>query len=497
MSINKLIFSLILISIVVTKNPIVYEISIRPWLYELSIKYGRSITKLEDIPEEEIDFIADMGVDAVYIMGIWKLGEYGLNYDKTLDYDYVLPDWQEEDIIGSPFAITEYVCNPELGTDKDIQVLRWKFNIRQVKLYLDFVPNHSAIDGVKTSTDEDMYIMAPPGKENLTNRYAENGLAYGADYAHFAWVDVNQWNYFEPKTITYMMNNLEKVLTYSDGVVCTRAYLEINDVFEKTWEDELTYFNYTKPEEEFWTIAINNARKNFKTAVFIAEAYTDTHKEKLLELGFDYVLDADLRSKLLYSANDVNTYIQQGSIIPWEKTAHFIENHDTERFVSSVDGDYEKAKAAGTIAASVGGMVFMNHGQWYGRKYKLDIHLRRAAGEDNNNDMLSYYKQLLPILTNTAFKSPQYNYVETDNSDFVAYIREDESTDNHLLVVVNYSDTAKCGNVPIYNIKGLKYCLLYEPFSDEEYVRNVELIKKNGLQVCLKPWETQIFKYNY
>ena len=69
MSINKLIFSLILISIVVTKNPIVYEISIRPWLYELSIKYGRSITKLEDIPEEEIDFIADMGVDAVYIMG--------------------------------------------------------------------------------------------------------------------------------------------------------------------------------------------------------------------------------------------------------------------------------------------------------------------------------------------------------------------------------------------------------------------------------------------
>ena len=492
---NKFIFSLILLSIVITKNPIVYEISIRPWLYELTIKYGRSITKLADIPTEELDFLADSGIDAIYLMGIWSLGEMGLNFDKSRDYSYVLPDWQEEDIIGSPFAITEYVCNPELGTDDDIQHFRWRINIRRIKLYLDFIPNHSAMDANQTTTDPDMYIRAPKGREDISSRYAPNGLAYGADDSHFAWEDVNQWNYFEPKTIDYMMDNLAKVLTYSDGVVCTQAYLQINDVFENTWKEELEYYNYTKPDDEFWTFAINSAKEKFKNAVFIAEAYKLPHKNKLLELGFNYVIDEELRDKLIYSASDINNYINDKDSELWAKTVHFIENHDTEEFVQLVDGDYEKAKAAGIISATVGGMVFMNHGQWYGRKYKLDIHLRRAYGEEINYNVLNYYKKFLPILNNPAFKGQNYNFVETDNEDFVAYIREEG--DNHFLVVVNYSDTAKCGNVPIYNIKGYKYSLLYEAFSDEEYVRNAEQIKSKGLQVCLKPWETQIFQYNY
>ena len=98
-------------------------------------------------------------------------------------------------------------------------------------------------------------------------------------------------------------------------------------------------------------------------------------------------------------------------------------------------------------------------------------------------------------MQNPAFKGLEYNYVQAENNDFISYIREDG--DNHFLVVVNYSDTSKCGYVPIYNVKGLKYCLLYETFSDEEYVRNVEILRQKGLQVCLKPWETQIFQYNY
>ena len=32
----------------------------------------------------------------------------------------VLPDWNEDDVIGSPFAITEYTCNPDIGTNEDL-----------------------------------------------------------------------------------------------------------------------------------------------------------------------------------------------------------------------------------------------------------------------------------------------------------------------------------------------------------------------------------------
>lgn len=51
-------------------NPTIYEISLRPWLYELTNKYGKSISKLNDIPMEEFQALKDKGVDYVWLMGI-------------------------------------------------------------------------------------------------------------------------------------------------------------------------------------------------------------------------------------------------------------------------------------------------------------------------------------------------------------------------------------------------------------------------------------------
>ena len=59
---------LFLITIFMTAHaayPILYEISTRPWLYELSQKYGKSITTLKGIPLEEFDTIKAPYMDAV------------------------------------------------------------------------------------------------------------------------------------------------------------------------------------------------------------------------------------------------------------------------------------------------------------------------------------------------------------------------------------------------------------------------------------------------
>ena len=58
-------------TISVPKNPIIYEISLRPWLYELSKKYNKPIKLLNDIPVEEFDHLKAIGVDYVWLMGIF------------------------------------------------------------------------------------------------------------------------------------------------------------------------------------------------------------------------------------------------------------------------------------------------------------------------------------------------------------------------------------------------------------------------------------------
>ncbi len=78
--------------------------------------------------------------------------------------------------------------------------------------------------------------------------------------------------------------------------------------------------------------------------------------------------------------------------------------------------------------------------------------------------------------------------------DFVSYIKEEG--DNHFLVVVNYSDNKGCAKVPIYNIKGYRYCLLYDALNSHEFAKEIKDVK-NGMEVCLEAWESKIFKYNY
>ena len=146
------------------KHPILYEISTRPWLYELSKKYQKSITKLKDIPLEEFDNLRENGIDIVWMMGVWKLGQYGLKFDRELEFFDILPDCTKEDKIGCPYSIVEYNCNPEIGTNEDLIWLKKELNSRNLKLMLDFVPNHSAHDA-PTSKNPKLYIRAPEGKK--------------------------------------------------------------------------------------------------------------------------------------------------------------------------------------------------------------------------------------------------------------------------------------------------------------------------------------------
>ena len=64
-------------------HPTVLEISTRPWLYKLSQQYGRAIVSLRDIPMEEFQKIRQRGIDMVWMMGVWRLGDYGVQHDRT------------------------------------------------------------------------------------------------------------------------------------------------------------------------------------------------------------------------------------------------------------------------------------------------------------------------------------------------------------------------------------------------------------------------------
>ena len=314
--IKYLIFFTLLLFIE-NKHPILYEISTRPWLYELSKKYKKEITKIKDIPLSEFDYLKENGIEIVWMMGVWKLGKYGLEYDQKMNYSNVLPDWTKDDVIGSPFAITEYVCNPDIGTNDDLIWLREQLNSRNLKLMLDFVPNHSAIDA-PTASNPKYYIRAPEGKKD-PDKYTDSGIAFGR-YNHDSdpWKDVIQWNYWENETRELMKNNLMTVLSFADGVRCDVASLMLNDAFQETWKEELEYWGYKRPENEFWEYAFNEVKSKYPNAILLAEVYGDQEIESLYKLGFTYTYDKELLDTLMGTAFDVKEYISKKTLEYWE-----------------------------------------------------------------------------------------------------------------------------------------------------------------------------------
>jgi len=68
-----------------------------------------------------------------------------------------------------------------VGTDADILAIKKRLNSLGLKLILDFVPNHSAVDSPIVSSNIEYYVRAPKGTPTPydSSEYLPNGIAYG------------------------------------------------------------------------------------------------------------------------------------------------------------------------------------------------------------------------------------------------------------------------------------------------------------------------------
>ena len=283
------------------KYPSLYQINTRVWLNELSRALKRKAT-LDDIPDPELDRLAENGFDWIWLLSVWTTGNLGRqvslhNPEWRLDFQKTLPDLNDDDIGGSGFAIADYTVSPELGGEGALIRFRTRLMDRGLKLMLDFVPNHMGPDHHWVEEHPDYFVRgtesdlekSPQNYTRFKNSRGDLILAYGRDPYFSGWPDTVQLDYSNPATAEAMTNELIRISGKCDGVRCDMAMLVLPDVFERTWG---------KKAQTFWPLAIAAVRDKVPDFCFMAEVYWDM-EWTMQQLGFDYAYDKRLYDRLV------------------------------------------------------------------------------------------------------------------------------------------------------------------------------------------------------
>jgi hypothetical protein len=484
-----------------SRHPSLYQINSRVWLTELSRKLGRRAT-LDDIPDAELDHLAELGFDWIWFLSVWQTGPAGQRISRSnpewrREFQETLPDLCEEDIPGSGFAITGYSVHSSLGGDAALARLRKRLRKRGLRLLLDFVPNHTGLDHPWVEEHPEYYI---PGTElelarapqNYTWAKRKQGdllLAHGRDPYFPGWPDTLQLNYGNPATQEAMIGELRRIAGQCDGVRCDMAMLVLPEVFERTWG---------MPSQPFWARATESVRKEVPDFCFMAEVYWDL-EWTLQQQGFDYTYDKRLYDRLREGhARPVREHLYAG-LDYQSKMARFLENHDEPRAAAAFSPGMHEAAAAITFLSP--GLRFFHQGQFEGGKKRISPHLGRGPCEPIDPKIQQFYERLLAVLREPVVRNGQWQLLECVPAwegnwtwdCFVAFAWQGAAGER-LVVAVNYAaNQSQCYvRLPLEGLVGSRW-RLQDRLGPAVYERDGDDLQSHGLFLDMSPWQVAAF----
>jgi hypothetical protein len=486
----------------VRPNPSLYQINTRVMLEDLSLLLGRRAT-LDDIPEKELDRVSTCGFDWVWLLGVWQTGAAGRkasleNVEWRREFKELLPDFSDEDVCGSCFAIRSYTVHTDFGGNSALERLRRRLHARGMRLLLDLVPNHTAPDHPWVEQHPEYYVRGTEEQlarepHNYTRLDTPDGpvvLAYGRDPYFAGWPDTLQLNYPSPQLQEAMKSELERIAMVCDGVRCDMAMLILPDVFERTWG--------LRPDS-FWPHAIERVRAIHPGFLFMAEVYRDL-EWTLQQQGFDYTYDKRLYDRLREGhARPVRDHFR-ADIEFQRKSARFLENHDEPRAAATFPpGAYQ---AAAVLTYLCPGLRFIHQGQSEGFTKRIPVHLSRGPAELASQAMSRFYDRLLCCLRRPNAHEGEWQLLECmpawdgnwtwDNFICFAWRGSDRSP---LIAAVNYApNQSQCYvHIPLDEFKGQTVCLR-DLMGSASYHRNGNELSSRGLYLDLPGWGYHVFE---
>lgn len=452
------------------KPKTLYLINTRLWLNDLGVE------SISNVSDTEWENLFEM-YDNFWFMGIYKPSQKGQENAKKYweQYQYYLPDIdKEKDVVSSPFAVPEYCPNPAIADnwqvwDKMVEEL----NRRGKKVFIDFVPNHTALDHPWVESHPEYYVQGNKQQyldnpdhfvEIADNQGQIRYFAHGKDPYFDPWSDTLQLNYANLELQKRMEEELINLSKHADGFRCDMAVLVTPDVFLKTWgnylsdeerqnlesslqnrddeEQKLDYSFWKRVVPRLKEATTMDGKKGFE---LIAEAYWEVDK---IEKYFDFIYNHDLYKQIVETlGNRPNTelkshldYLLRNPEKNKKRWVVYTENHDEKRAVDAMDEQF--SKPAAVLSAMIKDSIFMiNQGQEIGCQYRAPMQVLRPRKETVNERMVKFYDDLMLMRRSEFFQTGEVKIIEPKNYDQNSILFEvvNRKLERKAIVAVNIS----------------------------------------------------------
>jgi hypothetical protein len=494
-------------------NPHLIEINARVFLNAMRKNYQSPDMSISMIPDEEWLKLKHLGFDIVWLMGVWKTSEISKSISMDEDFlrDFVSKNNMDISAISSsPYAVKKYVLDDFFGFEWELKALKDKLNSFGMKLFLDFVSNHMAIDSDFSNECIDCFVCGEKqdyeaNKDLFCQKNIGDNvyyIAHGRDPNFPPWKDTIQLNYFNPITRSKMIEELKKISEMCDGVRCDMVMLSLNEVFGSVWGHLVYKRGFKRPQEEFWQVAISEIKSINPSFTFIAEVYWGL-EWKVQQLGFDYTYDKVFYDRLKkLSSEEVKGHLRAEKLYQ-KKSVRFIDNHDEEPSISSF-GNKRASLCASVMVSTVRGLRFYHYFQLKGIPIKIPPQIAYFDIEKYKDiEVEKFYEKLLKIVDHPAFHGGEwelcdvYPLNQSDRSyrNIIAYKWTQMRTIK--LVIVNYSSESSSGFVNVSFKSKTDTVVLYEEFNERFFSYKADDVSNRFKIENIPPYSFYIFDYEF
>ena len=427
------------------------------WLSQLSRQYKTEITRLDQVPDEELDRLAQAGFTGLWLIGLWERSRASASIKRMCG---------NPEAIASAYSLSQYDIAHELGGETAYQNLRDRAWQRGIRLASDMVPNHMGIDSPWVAEHPDWFVqldyspfpayrfdgpnLSSDGRvtiqledhyynrtdaavvfrliENYTGKYRY--IYHGNDGTSMPWNDTAQLNYLIPEVREAVIQTILHVARKFPIIRFDAAMTLAKKHYQRLWYPEpgsggdipsraehgLTkeQFDQVFPQE-FWREVVDRMAIEAPDTLLLAEAFWMMEGYFVRTLGMHRVYNSAFMNMLRDEKNAEyrqlikNTLEFDPQIL--RRYVNFMNNPD-ERTAIDQFGDGDKYFGVCVLMSTLPGLPMYGHGQIEGYAEKYGMEFKRDYWNEEIKGYLvdRHQREIYPILHRRAHFADVENF---------------------------------------------------------------------------------------